>query len=359
MSESDDKLAKVLKRVRQLIAKAEANIAPGATDKERAATLLEQMAAREMADSLMLQYQIDRITAEEGMSEEQRSRAGTKMVELGGYTDIFWDTFSVAQSIARHTRCRLNDTYTYDKNENTYMVKVYGFQADLEYFEIMFTTVRLHMLGVLLPKWDESASLEDNCYRLHEAGYNWLQIAAMQGWFKLRADLALDVKVPYKNKYTDEVAPATRVGGIYKRAYLRACEKAGHGPTVIPPKATETFRKSAAEGYGSRLEQRLRAVRDGRPQGTGLVLANWTDDIDRLYKEDHPERVAVTSDREPYEQQECPKCKAAKSGYCRQHRPYVYKPQPFSSAGYAAGARHAETVSLSTEASASRTEAIR
>lgn len=347
-------LNKVLERVRKLVAMAEADIAPGATESERAHTIREQEQARAQADALMLKYAIDEIAAEAARPVGDRAKPGIIKVAVGGTGYLLGYISGMAEDIAKHCRCRIRHYAEWNRQEHQYYAKVYGFESDLRYFEMLFTTLRLHMLGVLMPKIESSRSLDENCYYLHNAGYNWLQIAELYGWEKMRPYQYPDIKIPYRHKDSEEVQPSTQVGSHFKRAYFRAIKARNEKPTTIPASGSETFRRSAADGYTTRIWQRLHKAAEGRNTGAALVLRSRMDDLEALFREDNPE---LFKEHEPAP--DCEACKASKSGYCRRHpKPRKYTPPPFSAAGYDAGVAHANTASLDPETTSHVTRAL-
>lgn len=338
------RLARVLDRVRKLIAKAERTENPA-----------EAKIYQAKADELMLQYQIDEITAEESVPGADRQKPAIVHILIGDYHDAFWDVYFMAEDVARHTRCRLGPTNHYDPQERQYYLKVYGFKADLQYFEILYTSLRLHMLGVLLPKVDPAQSLDENCYRLHSLGYNWLEIAEMYGWQKTSYEPKPGTVV-YRHRETGEERTNWQLGSQNKRACGRACKARGETRVVIPAGGTRAYRRSASEGYSTRLAQRLREIESGRLAGSDVILRGRMDDLDTLFRQDNPVR-----EREPYVAPEpCPRCAAAKSGHCRSHpKGPAYRAPTFSRAGYEAGVAHANTAELNPATSNSKSREIR
>lgn len=350
-------LDKVLKRVRQLIDRANAPVAEGATPEERDGAEREARQAQEMADALMLRYALDEAQARATTPAQARIRPVTLTVPMGRYNEMFWVSQSMANAVARHTRCMVSPRNIWDSDTHEYVMKVYGFQYDVKFFEVMFTSLQLHMLGVLLPKVQTEQSLEANCVRLHHAGYNWLQIAELYGWHKVDMTYRygppelLAVKVPFEHR-DGRVSPATTVGGIYKRAYYRGIEATGEAPVKVAAGTLESFRLSAASGYLAELRARLSRIESGRMAGLGLILKSSMDEVRAMYDADHPKP------KESAGQLPCHKCEAAKSGHCREHPRGSYRTVSFSDAGYAAGARHARTADLNPAAGAGRKSEI-
>jgi uncharacterized protein YlaI len=352
-------LDKVLKLVQKAIAIAEH---PG-TDPT------EAKHSRDYADNLMRTYAIQEAEARMAMPVSERAQPGQMEFSIGGYSDISWLVSAMANRVARHCRLMVRGNARYDIEDREYLNIAYGFKSDLQYFQMLYTTLRLHMLGALLPGVDPSLSLDDNCYRLHNAGYNWLEIAEMYGWRKASfrrvreyADehdsSAWDIKVPYFSEELGELAPATRVGGIFKRAYYRACKVRGETPKQIPAGGSSTYRESAARAYVNRITERLRELETGRKDepGVGVALRSSMEDVQAYFRRENPDLFEDRPAPEP-----CPRCAKNPSGHCRDHpRGRAWAPRPHSAAGWAAGVAQANSADLngSNKASGSSTHAI-
>jgi hypothetical protein len=322
-------LDSVLSKVRKLIAVAE----DPNTDPKVATSY------REMADALMLKHAVDETQAEASRPAEQRTRPIIITVEIGGDSDIIGYFGSLCDMVARHCRCRAL-LYTAWR-DGVWVAKVYGFESDARYFELLYTTIRLHMLGVLIPRIDRNSSLSENCYRLHNAGYNWLEIARMYGWSKVGlregTEMWRDSEGNDKTKF--------HVGGIYKRAYYQATKERGEQPTKISAGGTATYRKSAAYGYTSRLTQRLRQVESNRQAGTEILLASRVDDLDALFRDDNPEMFLEVPEEDP---------KNSKPARRRKAPTFSFNEQ-----AYGVGVRHANTADLSTGVGSKTPDALR
>jgi hypothetical protein len=270
-------LDKILSRVRGLIAKAEHESTPPH----------EAALAAQMADALMLKYSINAAQADAARPRQEQSKPVIISVEVGGYSDILGYIGSLCETVAEHCRCKVR-TYA-DWHDGSWFAKVYGFESDVRYFELLYTTLRLHMVGALIPRFETHKSLEENCYNLHMAGYNWLEIAAIDGWNKVASwerQPQQEMKIPYRHK-DGRIQPATQVGSHYKRAYQRAARD-----------RNESHRKSSASGYVSQLARRLREVASGRAGGSELILRTRIDDLDALFRKDNPDMFRKLTDEE-------------------------------------------------------------
>lgn len=346
-------LDKVLHQVRLLVARAEHPIADGATPEERAAELIQQETARKMADKLMLDYAIQEAQLADAAPAENRTKPSIVEVAMTTEASLIGYVARLARDVAQHTRCQVR-TYTRHDPQEGWMVKVYGFEPDVRYFNILYTTLRLHMVGALSPRPDPAQSLEDNAYRLHNIGLNWLAIAEAYGWRKYGKD-PVSGKPTYIHRQTQEIKTNTDLGAIYGHAYMRAIKARGEERVRVPAGGQRSFRRSAADGYSERIAERLRDLRNGREPGADLVLKSRMDDVDALYREDNPDLFVK---REPFVFTSCPKCARAKSGYCRDHPKGSYRPAPYSQAGYEAGVRQANTASLDPAAEARSARSI-
>lgn len=331
-------LDKILERVRQLIEKAEHPIAEGATPEERAATINEQAVARRMADALMLKYKIEEMTARGSKPPEMRTQPDKLDIELGGWRtedeNEMLPRFSLlAQAVAKHTGCMIRN---YTKASDTmYYSTVYGFESDRAYFNILYTTVRLHMVDLLIPKVNKSLTLEDNAYRLHNAGYNWLDMGALYGWKKFTG--YTDVDEPYKNEQTGEIWTKFQVGGKFKRAYYKACEAHGVKPQKIAAGGTAAYRRSAADGYVDMISRRLREMRGERIiTGAELVLKGGEDDLMEYFKQENPDMFVVRT---------APSTSTAVTKKPRGRAPRI-KYQTFDSRAYGIGQDHGRSADL-------------
>jgi Protein of unknown function (DUF2786) len=363
-------LGRILTKVQKLIAVAE----------HPTTSAVEAQAFREQGDALMLKFAIDRAMLEESRPAQDRGQPITSEFALAGADGIAGWVASMLTDMAVHCRCKVRHFTRYDRDSRQWYSTVYGFESDVRYLEIMFTTVRLHMLGILAPKVSDAESLDENAYRLHGAGYNWLEIAKMYGWIKV-AGLSYEVKKAlqsqrpnidwsdreyWRNQGTGEVETNTQVGSRVKRAYERACKIRGEKPTKIAANGSETYRYSACQGYISKIAIRLRQMKAASDREAGqsgaVVLASQASRLEDFFREGNknlytrcPRCQKLSSN--PFEceycgqfikdrPEPCERCAAAKSGRCRGHSFGKMKDAPFSRDAYAAGSKHAESADL-------------
>jgi len=338
MAEQDERvlgdhasLDRIMEKVRKLVTIAE----HPSTSPE------EARAARAKADGLMLAYAIREITEDKGKPLDQRAKptmirvavANTEFEHLA-YVEL------LLGDVARHCRCKVR--YYSDMTDDVWYARVYGFESDVRYFEHLYTTLRLHMLDVFLPRVDPSQSLEENCYRLHSAGHNWLEIAHMYGWRKMgtrwNSTKHKDEEI-WRNKHSDEERTNFHVGGIYKRAYLKGAAAHGESHKKISAGGSATYRRSAAQGYVDRIQKRLYEIESGRHAGAEVELRSRYEDLQEFFFQENPDlRPRPPKPVDP----NAPAPKAVKV------RMRKYTPPPFNGEAYAHGVRVANTANLNT-----------
>jgi hypothetical protein len=297
-----------------------------------------------MADALMFRFAIKEAQIRTSQPADERIKPVKISVEIGKWnSDMLGWIGSVCEDVANHCRCKVR-LWSGHNDENVWVAKVYGFESDVRYFEILYTTLRHHFLGILMPRMDPQLSLQENAYRLHEAGYNWLDMAGMDGWKKYPGQpkstpghlveyYNQDLNPPFGGRTT-----AGKIGGMYKRAYQAACRERGEAPRVISAGGTRGYRSSAAMGYESRLNQRLAAAREAREgqPGEGIVLRSAFEDVEAMYREDNPELFKKIEPREE------------DKGTKQRVRKVRYSYPKFNEGAYAAGVKYANTADLGT-----------
>lgn len=283
-------MSDILTRVRALIALAD-------TEKT---TPEEAEAAKAKAEALMFQYRIDRskLSAEaKADGTDQEKPTHIKMDLCDSDLELASEFSSLANTIANHCGCKL----VWIRRTSYDIVDVFGYKPDLEYFEMLYTTLLLHMSSVFFPKPDGSKSLGDNLLELRGLGMNWLQMAEVYGWRKTGYKTAKYEE--WRHKDTGEIRTNWQLGGYYKRTTHAAAKERGVKLAVIPSAhsrqaATVSFRRSAALGYVARIYTRLERLRASRT-GSGVVLASYIKAIDDLMSSTYPH--LAENDEEKFE----------------------------------------------------------
>jgi hypothetical protein len=306
----------VLRKVHGLIAKAEH---PSTPPKEAAE-------AQRMADALMYKYKVNRVQADKAVPVAQRMKADKVEIPLVEDPSLVGYMAALARSVARHCDCRIREYSTF--RADGWHSRIYGYQSDLSYYQILYAELRLQMVGALRPKYDPAKSIDLNAYLMHNAGMNWFDMAQMEGWRQVPPEFG-EPKVMYINDHTGQRQKWSDAVGKFKDGYKREIELRGEPWMQIPPGGMNTFRVNAANGYVVRIEQRLARIREGREVGTTIALLN--DAVDALFKEDNPELY------KPIES-------SAPKG--RRTRAPKVRHIPYSAQGYESGVRQANAAAL-------------
>lgn len=380
-------LDQVLTKVRKLTAQAEHienmsedDLAQNYPDPEARERFRKEAATfRSVADALMLKYAIDQAMISDAAPAAEKMIPAFAEFAIAAPGSLLSHVDDLMRVIASHCRCMVRSYTRLDKESGAWMAKVYGYKHDLAYFEILWTTLRLHMIGAFRPVIDPSASLSENCYRLHNAGFNLLEIVKMYGWVDVSPydshveawaathpgfDPWAERKKWFYNRDTGEVSDLHPLKVFYSRAYRNECKRRGEDYRPSAAGGSESYREDAAAGYVSIIRQRIRQIEGGRADiGSALVLSS--EGLLDYYREQNPGAFTrcphcsklsasqYTCDRckeeiapRPAAPAPCKRCAAAKSGYCRDHRPLRYNYRKLNDAGYSAGAAHARTADL-------------
>jgi hypothetical protein len=322
-------LSAALKRVRQLIEKAEHPIAPGATAEEREGALREQANARKMADDIMERFAIEEWEALQ-KSDNRNQKPDRIKVDIGAGDSAFLaQTAQLVNIIADYCRC--SSIWMKGSGWKGYREEycwVYGYPSDLRYFELLYTTIYLHISGVINPKPDPSLSRGANIRELRNGGLNWNDIAEAYGW---RLQSRNGSKTTYLNRETEEVATWSKVVGRIKSDYAKEIKARGEKPFTLGRggAGNANFRFNAVSGYLVRIRQRLLEQQGRRGTGAEIILRDRTQNISAALAEDFPE-MSIAKAKTP----------------------------KFNPDAYARGVRHANTASLSPEATAGTAKGI-
>lgn len=293
-------LNKVLSMVRKLVERSEH------PETEPA----EAKACRERADALMLKYAIEEAAINSGRPEAQRQKPGKMVLDMCELGSPFKDQLMhLATAIAEYTRCdyvmhgfrykmsKASRDFYAERGGSPGSIKltVYGFESDLKYFELLWTVLNLHLANGLEVEYDFSKSMELNCYVMHNAGYNWLNIAYAYGWRKQDPEDYPTIKEPWQLiKDTPDfpngtVQPATMVGSRFKRAYYRHIGRINEARLSIPASSRTVFQINFMRSYVIRVNERLREAANRREVGAELVLASSLQEVKDMLKDENPD----------------------------------------------------------------------
>lgn len=315
--------AGMLSKVRALIDKAEATEFPAEADAYRA-----------KADELMVKYMIgiNDLLGSRTLAEGVQAPSPVPFDVVVGRNGPFIKYYSYMWgSIVAHVGLRNRGRWNYVSGDPTWMGEGVGFEADVQYAEMLYTAARMAFSERLEPKVNSELSDQENVYRLRSAGIERVRISDIM-WGN-----------------TDKMFLA-RVGRLYKAECANRNEEpalSGRGVTGA------AYREAYADHFVYELDQRLRRSRSG---GNGLALGNRERVLNEAFYKRFPDmrpKAEVEGSEYVDPRANCEKCQKAKSGACREH-PYGSSRgpkgrDPYSAAsqrGAGAGAAAARTVDL-------------
>lgn len=295
-----DRLDNILSKVRGLVQMAEH---PGTPENEA-------NAFRAKADALMLQYAISQAQLRDSQPADKRLMPDKTRVDMCGSDSPYVKSFiTLCGVINDHTRTKavfynavmdeklMAAYYKYKNRAPTVYADVYGFEGDLKYFEIMYTTLLLHMSNGIDPKPDQSLSDDVNSFNLRMAGLNWGEISRMY------------YRMGHPKGWDGSTETYMACSGYWKRVCNREARRRGVEKIHIPGKVTDAarvnWRLNFAQSYVSKIAQRLWIVRNNRASGADLILKSSFDAIDKMIKSDHPnvEGMDMKGDHVAYNEQ--------------------------------------------------------
>lgn len=162
MSPANDKQAKMLETVRALLAKAEATEFPQEAD-----------AFRAKADQLMTRFAIDKWMVDAA----QNGINATTRPERRDF-DRSWrsskfrqDLFYMFSALAEHCRCAVGY-----RGQTYELLPVYGLPSDLDYLDMLYTSLALEVAKNLQPPVDPTGELGHEVFKQRQAGIAWPEI---------------------------------------------------------------------------------------------------------------------------------------------------------------------------------------
>lgn len=317
--------ASMLGKVRALLDLAEHASTPAA----------EAELARSRAEGIMAKYRIEvdellgSKTLAEGVLAPSPVHYDVQVARNGPFIKYYAYMWG---QVASHVGVRSRTRWAYQGGDPYWVAEGVGFDADVQYAEMLYTAARIAFSDRLEPKVNHEQSDQENVYRLRSAGIERVRIADIM-WGS-----------------TDKVF-LSRVGRLYKAE----CANRGEEPALSGRGVTgAAYREAYAEEFVYELSRRLRIARSG---GSGLALGNREHTLNEAFYARFPDmrpKAAVEGGEEYVDPRStCDRCKKAKSGACREH-PYGSNSgpkgrDPFSAAatrGRASGQAAARTVDL-------------
>jgi Protein of unknown function (DUF2786). len=323
-------LDKILGQIRHLIAKADHPNTPGP----------EAEMCRNRAETLMFRYRIEEAMIQEEAIE--KAMPVWRTFWLAPLDNPYYSEYgSILQQCLRHLDCRGVSQSRYDDDGKAWRtVEAVGYDSEMRFADLLYTAASLAFSSRMTPTFDPSADPADMAFRLRASGMKRKEIGAkMFG----PSDTVNEMKA--KNR---------KVTALIKKG----AEAAGEDWEAMLGRTNniEGYRMSYVSGFMTTFSARLREMRMSRGADSGaLVLASRKTNVEEALYERFP-RLRPDPNPEPAKpwvdpRNNCPRCKAAKSGYCRDHawmRPSraASRGVRFNEGAYEQGASAARSVDL-------------
>ena len=321
-------LDNILRRVSALMAKADSSEFPEEAD-----------ALRTKAEALMFKYRIDETmmaSATVGQAQSGGVAPVWRTVWICRVSGEFANTYRyMAASALGHVDAKYVVKYVpnpEDGNHTWIMAEAVGYDSDLRYAELLYTSMHLGFAGKMEPRYDPTKSDAENAYLMRSAGMEGHRIAAAI--------------------WGDDSKP-NRVKA--RKLFAQHASSIGEDPSALLGKgnSVKVYRESYAEAFEAEMWSRLNRMRISHGDSGEMVLASRKMAVEEAYYERFPNRRPGTTTKATAigGRDTCDKCKKAASGYCREHqwmkpRTARYVERPYSSAGAARGRVAARSVDL-------------
>jgi hypothetical protein len=264
-----DRKAKMLERVRALLAKAEGTTFPEEAESFRA------KAYQLMTEYAIEQWQVD--AAQDGV--HKRPTPEVRQFEFGWWrtsnrSDELWDLF---MSTARHCRCTVAIRGYGDRTKGgSYTtIPVIGLDSDLDFFDMLFTHLMLQMAMGLEPKVDTTETLGANALRLRSAGKGMREGKDSMAPMLWRAGMlpltpAQQAKYPW-TKPEDEFRqlPSALQKSLVGRVRRALNEEAKRVEQVLSPVHPRVWQRSYAIGFVREVGDRFWNLRMAQERAHG------------------------------------------------------------------------------------------
>lgn len=238
-------------------------------------------AALARADAIMLKYAIDRSMAEAARKDpsERQTPISKKIPFVSEWSEFYEGLQLMICNIAKH--CRVKVVTGPQLVEP--IATLVGFPEDVEYCQMLWTSVYLQFVSKIDPKWDPELSAEENVKILKDAGRKWGRIA---------------------EDANAHGFPCTANDGRLKAAYRRQCRIEGVEPTAHTQRHV-AYRASYAKAFSARIAARLREQRKAQEEtvaatpGSAVALRDRFADVLQAFYELFPHlRPRTAEERE-------------------------------------------------------------
>lgn len=220
------------------------------------------------ADALMAKYAIESFELDMAKPSHEREKPVVKDIIVSSAQDwqISFQLDSLFQSLAKHIGVMVG-ARKYGTGQDRIYVCV-GYSSDLDYLQMLYVSIQMHLVGRMEPRKDSSLSDVENFTILREAGLSFDRIREVMGWVNGDGQL-----------------------GRAKKAYEKQCREQGRNH--VKGAKGESYRLSFLTGYVRRIKVRLEEMHQARAEasdGKGLVLASRDGDIQEAFYDAFPDK---------------------------------------------------------------------
>ena len=255
---------KKLDQIRKLLDKAADQATPEA----------EAAALRQKADDLMLAYTISEFELNQRKPKNEREVPTRRSMEVVGYSHpLKTQLLHLHGVVVEHCRCKAVYSGLYDQKDRS-IATVIGFPSDLDYLDMLYTSLQVQMARNLEPTPDPTFTEEENIALLKEAGLKWTRIHEL-----------IHPDVPWERRH----------GVRYTKVYTDYCKKTGKQRMYTSPL---TYQRNFAVGYINKVDDRLREIRNHQKQestgnGMEIALRDIRSEVDAAYADAFGKTKAV------------------------------------------------------------------
>lgn len=320
-TESAKRRDDIMRKVTALLAKADST-----TFSEERDSLVKK------ADELMTIYAINSFELEFGKPKSERRKAELREINYGsvGNSELDAVLSDIFYAMAEHVRCKLG-WYGWRSS------KVVGYPEDLDWLEMLFLNVRLHLATQLEPKPDRNLRFVDNVAMLKEAGLKWERIYAML-WPVFPDEFPQSHKIKKydyeRNEYVTLEVPTPpegfwerKIGVKFTKIYTDHCKAEDRERTYSNP---DVYRRNFTQAYGAHIVKRLREMDAANREATSgkeLVLQSMADDLLEALYDFFPEKRPHPTDCD------CDRCHYCTDTECKR-KPCVDRRKPVKFRNY-------------------------
>ncbi len=255
---------------------------------------------RRQADALMLKYKIEELTNPE-------ATAATSLKPIWDQFDVPIDNpefANIVWSLMYHSLTHVGTKFTVQsrwtaEGRRAYFADVCGYDVDVRYARLIITSALLEFGRRLDPKVDPNRTEQENAYYLRMAGYEGRRIAIML-WGK------------------DDKSLRPKARKLFEKEAL----KRGEDPAPLLGRGVNVkgYREDYASAFLNEFYMRLLSLRNSVNEDGAMVLASAQNTVDEMFYEKYP-NLRPKPAIEATKWSDCERCKKAKSGWCREHRP--------------------------------------